>query len=185
MEQQKSLAIGHELTPETWADFVERLRNDCVGEGARDHCTADAIFIVEAKRRITAIDMDYTDNLLVFCDEREWLSPQEYWDDCDGEGRARLNAMAQAMSECNFLELNNPDKWSILGLLDDHTVTGYEEQWEYVCAHFTNDAAEAFIQRKKHDYQLGMRVYVNAQVYCWEFNAIKEAIMSGRLTLTA
>ena len=30
----------------------------------------------------------------------------------------------------------------------------------------------------------GLRVYVESQYYAWEFNVIKEAILSGRLTLT-
>jgi hypothetical protein len=45
-----SLATGAKLTPETWADFVARLKHDCRSEGVSDHCTADAIFIVQAKR---------------------------------------------------------------------------------------------------------------------------------------
>ena len=50
-----------------------------------------------------------------------------------------------------------------------------------MCAHFTQEAADAFIARKKHDFPDGLRVYVDAQTYCWEFNAIKEAILSGRI----
>ncbi|MNN59485.1 hypothetical protein D3C81_1746030 [compost metagenome] len=50
-------------------------------------------------------------------------------------------------------------------------------------AHFTKDAAEAFIRRKKHDYRHGMRVYVESQYYAWEFNVIKNAILDGRLIL--
>lgn len=180
-EAKKSLAVGSKLTAETWADFVARLRHDCVGKGAEDHCTADAIFIVEAKRRVIGIDMDHTDQWLVYCDEQEWESPQEYWDDLDDDGRANIGAKAQECSECNFLDLDESDQWHLLGGLDDHTVAGWSERWEYVCAHFTKDAAEAFIRRKNHDYKLGMRVYVDAQAYCWEFNAIKEAILAGRL----
>lgn len=178
---EKSLARGDKLTPETWANFIERLHHDCVGEGVDDHCTADAIFIVQAKRRITGIDMDYTDQWLVYCDESEWLSPQEYWDDLDDEGREDLDAKVREDSDCSFLELDELEQWDVLGGLDDHTVTGWDDRWEYVCSHFTKDSAESFIRRKKHDYQLGLRVYVDAQSYCWEFNAIKEAILSGLL----
>ena len=35
--------------------------------------------------------------------------------------------------------------------------------------------------RKMHDYRRGMRVYVEAQVYCWEFNAIIAGLMDGRI----
>ncbi|MNN73478.1 hypothetical protein D3C81_1895980 [compost metagenome] len=50
-------------------------------------------------------------------------------------------------------------------------------------SHFTKDAAEAFIRRKKHDYG-EMRVYVESQYYALEFEAIKSAILDGTLTYT-
>lgn len=121
-ESIPSLATGQALNAATWADFVQRLRYDCNGEGVRDHCTANAIFIVEARKIV-----------------------------CGLEG---------------------------------HTVTGWDEQWVYVNAHFTHAAAEAFIKRKKHDYRHGMRVYVESQYYAWEFNAIKQAILDGTLAYT-
>lgn len=179
-----SLAHGAPLSHESWADFVARLRHDCVGEGVRSHCTADAIFKVESRERIYGIDKDYTDKLAVIFDDSVWFSPQEYWDDLDEEGRAELNKVAQHWSECDFLERDEDDQWEQLGDLDDHRVTGWNESWEYVCSHFTKDAAEAFIERKRHDYRKGIRVYVDAQTHCWEYNTIKEGILQGRIDLT-
>ena len=180
-----TLATGAPLTPASWADFVTRLHHDCVGEGVADHCTRDALFIVQAKRIITGFDTDYTDQLLVDCDDSSWYSPQEYWDGCDEYERAVLNVAAQAEYEHDFLALDVSEQWEILGALPDHHVTGWHEEWEYVNSHFTKDAAEAFIKRKKHDYREGMRVCVESQYYAWEFNAVKEAILSGRLSLDA
>lgn len=177
----KSLAMGYELTAETWADFVERLRNDCVGKGVDDHCTADAIFIVQAKRRIVGIDKDYTDELMICYDESEWLSPKEYWDDLDDDGREDLDAKVRENIDCGFMDLDESEQWDVLNELHDHHVTGYADQWVYVSAHFTKDAAEEFIRRKKHDYPLGLRVYVEAQSHCWEYNTIKEAILNGNI----
>lgn len=179
-----SLAHGAPLSTESWADFVARLRHDCVGEGVRRHCTADAIFKVESRERIYGIDKDYTDKLAVIFEDSVWFSPQEYWDDLDEEGRAELNRVAQHWSECDFLERDEDDQWDQLGDLDDHRVTGWDESWEYVCSHFTKDAAEAFIERKRHDYRKGIRVYVDAQTHCWEYNTIKEGILQGRIGLT-
>jgi hypothetical protein len=71
----------------------------------------------------------------------------------------------------------------VLGELPQHTVTGWEEEWEYVNCHFTYAAAEAFIKRKKHDYR-ELRIYVDSQYWCWEFEAIKAAILNGTLTYT-
>ena len=71
--------------------------------------------------------------------------------------------------------------YSIVEQLSYHTITGWDERWEHVGTHFTKEAAEAFIARKKHDYSDGLRVYVEAQPYAWEFEAIKNAIMDGKL----
>lgn len=179
-----SLAHGAPLSPESWADFVARLHHDCVGEGVRRHCTADVIFKVESRERIYGIDKDYADNLAVIFDDSVWFSPQEYWDDLDEEGRAELNKVAQHWSERDFLERDEDDQWEQLGDLDGHRVTGWDESWEYVCSHFTKDAADAFIERKRHDYRKGIRVYADAQTHCWEYNTIKEGILQGRIGLT-
>lgn len=183
-EKPVSLAHGAPLSTESWADFVARLRHDCVGEGVHDHCTADAIFKVESRHLIYGIDKDYTDKLAVIFDGSVWFSPQEYWDDLDEEGQAALNRVAQRWSECDFLDRDEDDQWEQLGELDEHQVTGWDESWEYVCSHFTKDAAEAFIERKRHDYRKGIRVYVDAQTHCWEYNTIKEGILQGRIGLT-
>lgn len=170
------------LNEETWADFIKRLRHDCVGEGVREHATADALFVVEAKRIITGIDTDYTDQICVLCEDSIWYSPEEYWDDLDDEQQAELDA--QCDEDVAFLDLSERDQWDILRDLDDHTVTGWDSRWEYINAHFTKAAAERFIERKKHDYREGMRVFVESQYYAWEFNAIKEGILNGTITYT-
>ena len=179
-----SIAEGAKLTPETFADFVERLKYHCRGEGVIKHCTADAIFIVQKKRLINGIDPDYTDKLVICRDDWRWFSIQEYWDDLDYEDRVELNKKSQEWCDKQFMKADSSDQWYLVGEQDDHTVTGYEWEWEYVSSHFTREAAQAFIQRKKHDYTDGMRVYVDANIYCWEFNTIKEALMDGRLILS-
>lgn len=185
MTDKPSLATGADLTPETWADFVERLHYHCNGKGVDDHHTANAIFNVQARRIIYGIDRDYTDDLVVTREDCEWFSPQEYWEDADEEERADLHRLANEESGDGkgFLGLSERDQWHVLGELRDHTVTGWTESWEHVNSHFTKEAAEAFIKRKAHDYRKGLRVYVDAQIYCWEFEAIKEAIIAGRLVL--
>jgi hypothetical protein len=184
MTDKPSIATGAELTPDTWKDFVERLHHDCVGKGVENHYTADALFVVQARRINCGIDLDYTDNTLVAYDDSQWFSPKEYWDDLDEEEQEALNAKSQEEHEANFIDLDESYQWDMLSELEDHTVTGWEETWEYVNSHFTKDAAEAFIRRKKHDYRNGMRVYVESQYHAWEFNAIKQAILDGRITFT-
>lgn len=178
-----TLATGADLTPAMFEDFRQRLTHHCRGEGVRDHGTADAIFIVEAKRLVYGVSNEYTDNQVVIKGDSEWFSPQEYWDDADEEERAELDKAAQEHGDCDFLVLAPHSQWEVLGELEDHTVIGWDERWEYVNSHFTKEAAQAFIKRKAHDYPKGLRIYVDAQLYCWEWNAIKAAIMDGRLGL--
>lgn len=182
-EPLPSLATGAELNPATWADFVERLRYHCNGAGVKWHHTAAAIFTVQTKRIDYGLEIDYAEGRVVCLEDRSWFSPKEYWDDLDDEERAEIDQSLMADRECSFMDLDEDDQWDYLAECDDHTVTGWNKRWEIVNSHFTKDAAEAFIRRKKHDYG-EMRVYVESQYYAWEFEAIKEAILNGTLNYT-
>lgn len=184
MSEGKSIATGSELTAETWADFVERLTYHCRGEGVQNHCTASAIFIVQARRFIYGISDDYTDRLAIIYDDCCWHSAEKYYNDSDEAFQSMLDEKAQDEYDEEFLDLETYQQYEIIGDLEEHTVTGWDERWEFVCAHFTLEAAEAFIKRKGHDYRAGLRVYVDAQTYAWEFEAIKNAIMDGKLRFT-
>jgi hypothetical protein len=176
-----SIATGQELTAESFADFVERLRHHVNGEGVKYHYTADALFTVQAKRYIYGIDKDYTDKWAVCVEDMSWESPAEYWQDASDETRQELDAAANERSSIPFLELDESEQWDLLADLDEHNVVGFDERWDYVNAHFTKEAAEAFVARKKHDYPDGLRIYVEAQVYCWEFNEIIKGLLDGRI----
>lgn len=178
-----NLATGAGLDAATWTDFVERLRHDCNGAGVKWHHTAAAIFTVQTKRIDYGFDIDYAEGRVACHEDRSWFSPKEYWDDLDEDEQVELNDRIMADHECDFLDLDEEDQWDILGEFEDHTVTGWNQRWEIVNSHFTKEAAEAFIRRKKHDYG-EMRVYVESQYYAWEFEAIKEAILNGTLTYT-
>lgn len=178
-----SLANGANLDAATWADFVERLRHDCNGAGVKWHHTAAALFTVQTKRIDYGFEPDYAEGLVVCLQDQSWFTPVEYWEDLDEDEQAEINRATQESNECDFLELDEDDQWEFLAELDDHTVTGWNKRWEIVNSHFTKDAAEAFIRRKKHDYG-EMRVYVESQYYAWEFEAIKEAILNGTLAYT-
>jgi hypothetical protein len=179
-----SLATGSELTADTFGDFVQRLRHHVRGEGVDWHYTADALFTVQARRIIFGIDRDYSSKTAVYVDESMYFSPQEYWDENEGM-RDRLDAAAREVDEMPFLSLEEYEQWDVLADLPEHTVSRWDDRWEYVNSHFTKEAAEAFIQRKKHDYRDGLRVYVEAQIYCWEFNEIIKGLLDGRITFTA
>jgi hypothetical protein len=171
-EPLPSLATGHPLSAATWADFVQRLHYDCVGAGVHAHGTSAALFTVQTKRIDYGFDPEYAEGRVVCLEDRSWFSPKEYWDDLDEKERAELDEALQADRECGFMDMDEDDQWEYLSECDSHTVTGWNERWEIVNSHFTKDAAEAFIRRKKH------------QHYAWEFEAIKEAILDGALTYT-
>lgn len=176
-----NLATGAALTAETFNDFVQRLRHHVRGDGVDWHSTADALFTVQARRINFGIDRDYTEKWAVYVDERMYFSVLDYWGDQDDKQRARLHRLAQEHGGCGFLALSEHDQWDILADLPEHTVSGWDERWEIVNSHFTKEAAEAFIRRKKHDYRDGLRIYVEAQVYCWEFNTIIAGLLDGKI----
>lgn len=182
--KQLSIATGAPLSKETFDDFVARLKHDCVGDGVKRHYTADAIFVVQQKIRVYGVSEDYSGIRCVYRNEEMWESLDEFWTDIDDEDRLSLDIIAKNdVNDCEtgFLGLDDYNKWALLE--DDQQefiVTSYVEKWQYVNVHLTRDAADAFIKRKKHDYK-ELRVYVDSQYRCWEFNEIKNAILTGKL----
>ncbi len=180
----QSLAAGASLNRQTWGDFVLRLKNDCEGAGVSRHHTADAIFIVQAKRYTYGVDIDYGAEPVVLFEDCSYSSPKDFFEQgLEDDERQELDAKSQKEYELDFLKLDESEQRRMIQKMEGVTVTGRASRWEYVSAHFTWDAAEAFIKRKAHDYPDGLRVYAEAQTYSWEFNAIKKAIMNDRLTL--
>ena len=179
MSEKPTLARGGELTAETWADFVQRLSHDCVGEGVSDHCTANAVFVVEQLVEDVVPD-GYGGYPIIFdgCDSSQ--KPNEFFADCCDETKAKLNESCDG----SFLEADGYDQEAALkNHLPEYSLLYVRERWEFLNQHFTKDAADAFIKRKKHDYCKGLRVYVDSTYYSWELNTIKEAILAGRIGL--
>jgi len=146
-----------ELTKETFDDFITRLKFHHRGEGVREHFTCDPLFIVQSRERVVGLDSAY-------CDDYIWINAENDHAEADTRTANRLDALD-----------------------DDGRKTGawekvyYIDRWEYVSAHLTKEAAEAFIARKKHDHD-ELRVYVDCQLCCWEFNAIIEGLLDGKIT---
>lgn len=177
MSDKPSLARGAELTADTWADFVARLHHDCVGEGVRKHYTADAVFLVQKRVKVYCMEGYDGEAFEIYCDGENYTAASWY-EDLDGDDQLRLDAECSAnfLGASMFQQMNALDE-----VCPDQDVHQYTWDWETVNQHFTNDAAEAFIKRKKHDYRDGLRVYVDASTYSWELNTIKAAILSGSI----
>jgi hypothetical protein len=180
-----SIATGAELTPDTWDDFLTRLRYDCVGDGVKSHYTANAIFVVQTEKILTGFDPLYGGERLVCDDEGiKCFTPEDYYDSLDTEEAIELYYNPQRYDEyadqSEFIDWDEDDQWNAIADIDGLEVVYYVRRWEHVNTHFTQDAADAFIKRKKHDYGK-MRVYVDSQSHCWEYNTIKKAILDGQL----
>ena len=178
MSDKPSLARGAELTADTWADFVARLHHDCVGEGVRDHYTADAVFLVQ-KRVWLTVPEDCGDCIRVHTDGHD-ETIESFIEGLEPEELAALDAAVDGP----FAESDSYDMTEALAkVLPESTLYHSVGEWETVNQHFTKEAAEAFVKRKSHDYREGLRVYVDASTYSWELNTIKAAILDGRIGL--
>lgn len=182
MSTTETLATGARLTPETFADFIQRLEHHHRDDGVKWHHTADPIFTVQKHHTIYGLDLDYADGRFVALEDRVWFSPQEYWNDLEQEEREAINADCLENHETPFTSLDEDDQWSMLESFDDHTVSGYRREWQFLNAHLTKEAAEAFIARKQHDYP-PLRVYVESMYFGWEYKELMAALLDGRLVL--
>lgn len=143
-----------QLDKTTFGDFISRLRSHNRGEQVHYHCTRDHLFIVQKRVRHYGIDLKYDPQTIwVLSDDKE-LEYETY------EELRDAATEYETENECSL------DEWDFRFddeiTLNGKTVfekIGYIETWDYVCAHFTKEAAEAFISRKKHDYDK-LRVYV-------------------------
>ncbi|HDT6027589.1 TPA: hypothetical protein QHD00_002255 [Enterobacter cloacae subsp. cloacae] len=178
-----SIANGAKLTPETFADFIERLTYHHRGEGVNRHATADPIFMVQKQATIYGLTEEFGESKIVHVEDCEWDSPQEYWEDLDEQQQEELNAFCIDQCDTAFTDLDEDAQWEVLADLDGHTVCGTRKEWQNINAHFTREAAEAFIRRKQHDYP-PLRVYVESMYFGWEYQEIVRALCDGRLVLT-
>lgn len=173
-----------ELTPENFQDFIERLTYHNKGEGVEDHCTANPIFVVQSLEYVDGIDLDY--------------DPDYFWTDEEHEVKydddEMLEALKEYVADGGKIDDFDPEHDDITDHFDlyrenaivddDYNVIfrkiGYARKWRYVNAHFTREAAEAFIKRKKHDHR-ELRIWVDSQYWCPEFNAIVDGLLSGKI----
>jgi hypothetical protein len=148
-----------ELTKEIFDDFISRLRYHNQGEGVKYHCTANPIFLVQKRERVYGFDSQYIDDYI-------WINVDNDHAEADTRTAKRLDALDD--------DGRDTSPWEKVY---------YVDRWEYVSTHLTKEAAEAFIVHKKHDYAQ-LRVYVDCQVYCWEFNTIVEGLLDGKITFS-
>lgn len=127
-----------------------------IGENLRtqdNRITSDPIFLVQRKVRQTGIDPDYCDKVL-------WLD--ENWEEVSPEKHAELE-------EGWKYGLDDPEGF---------VRTGYIDRWDYVQPFFTEVAAQDFITRNGHRYDLDeLRIYVDSAYRNLEWQAVREHLM--------
>lgn len=146
------------LTKKVFDDFVDRLIHHNKGKGVEYHYTSHPIFLVQKRTRIYGFDSEYS-NQYFWC--RADRDNGEY--EADERTTKRLDALYE-----DGRDIKN---WERIYYID---------RWEYVNAHFTKEGALEFIKRKQHDYD-ELRVYVDSQYWCHEFNSIISALIEGKI----
>lgn len=111
-----------------------------------EHCTADPLFCVQECVRIHGMDSDYAE---------EWSYIDEEGNEADAEEKPALDRMA-ANGEL-------PLEW---------TKSYYIDQWRTVQTFFTQQSADAFIERRSHDYRWGLRVDIDSAYRNEEMKAV-------------
>lgn len=175
------LFTGSPLTAELFEDFITRLKHDCEGAGVAEHCTAEVIFLVEKKERLYGIDTEYAQQLAVYREDSYYHSVIEFIADYGKEFLPKLDELCLKSYGKVFKEVDEFEQLLEIGELDGFTVFGYHEHWSLVNSHFTQSSADAFVSKHGHKYGGDLRVSQESQHRSFEFNAIKNAILSGNL----
>jgi hypothetical protein len=145
------------MNKQEFDDFVARLTAENKGDRVGSHCTAHPLYIVQSLQCEYGVDPDFgTDGFVWVMDGTDYTRDE------------LIEAFTQGVDDNEIPDFSDAEK------------VCYRERWEYVSAHFTREAAVAYIDRKKHDYR-GMRIYVESRVHAHEFNSVVEALISGQI----
>lgn len=172
----QSIITGAALTAETLAEFKTRLHHDCAGAGYADHCTTQPVFVVKKLEFVYGVNLDYAEKRAIYHNEEYYHSIAEFMESASDY----LKGLIETVEE-KFHDLDEDLQFTTLAIIDHIHVIGYVEKWSYLNVHFTESAANEFIQRSAHNHPDGLKVFQESQQYCPEFNAIRNAILSGKL----
>jgi hypothetical protein len=176
-----TLFTGAPLDATLFDDFITRLRHDCIGEGVQDHCTADVIFLVEVKEHIYGIDTEFAPHLAIYSEGDYYHSVAEIMS-CHREHLIEnLDALCLKFHEKPFDEIGEDEQFVAIGEMENFEVIGYQENWKLVNSHFTQSSADEFVRKHGHKYGGKLRISQESQHRSFEFNAIKNALLDGKL----
>ncbi len=174
------ITTGAALNSKTFADFHQRL---LAAQNPANHGTSQPIFCVYTKEYIYGVDPDWHSEAEACVtdgsNETTYTDFNAYYDSLSESDQSLLDEQA---TSCGFKGLCPEDQFEAIRLAEVGYTT-YRSQIinRWVSAHFTPEAAQAFIKRKQHDYPYGLEMVVNSSYYCHEFNAIRYAFLTNNL----
>jgi hypothetical protein len=171
------------LTAETLAEFRTRLQHDCTGDGYAEHCTSSPVFVVKERRFQYDIELDYAEKKAIYFNDEYYHSIAEFMEVASDHTKELLDEVTYKALKVKFDQLEEDLQYDTLNLLSYIQIVGYVEHWNYLNVHFTQASADDFINRSRHNYPDGLKVFIESQQYCPEFNAIRNAILSGKLVI--
>ncbi|HBI8868567.1 TPA: ead/Ea22-like family protein, partial [Acinetobacter baumannii] len=150
------------FTPETWAEFTQQLKNSWENDNAG---TDSPIFVVQSKNIVWGLDpasdsVEIT-NIVDVDQESKYKSVEEFFDSLKAAEKHDLNGLAIDEEDELFLDAKVSTQINILSEWNERNVYICHGKyfWEDINCHLTRSAAEAFINRKSHDYG-ELRVFV-------------------------
>jgi hypothetical protein len=170
--------------------LIERLRywNESE-EGINSHGTDSPIFEVKEKVRVYGYDSDYSDYFEFGKDDCYHDSVSDFLESIDEDQEdyiiKTINEWWESYFGKKIKSLKEVPENSLLdSLIDlcDYRKVYYNEDWKHVNSHLTREAAQAFINRKKHDYR-ELRIWVDSLYWCWEFKDLIKGLVSGEIVL--
>jgi hypothetical protein len=179
----QSIITGAALTAETLAEFKTRLQHDCTGDGYAEHCTTQPVFVVKELRFQYDIELEYAEKKAIYFDDEYYHSIAAFMEVANDHTKELLDEVSLKALKLKFDQLDEDLQYSTLNLLEYIQIVGYVEHWRYLNVHFTQAAADEFIGQSRKNYPDGLQVFIESQQYCPEFNAIRNAILSGKLVI--
>ena len=148
----------------TLTRMAERLRTQ------DNRATADPLFIVQEEERIWGLDPSWLDDDSYYI----WhdVEDPEYSYESDAE---LLDEVRKDDSSIEELELPHYDDKMELGGRTYRRIY-YAVRFKFVCAHFTEAAAQTYIDENGHRLK-NPRVYVTSQYRCDEWNAVRQMLL--------
>lgn len=121
-----------------------------------NRATTHPLFLVQQQTRVAGMDSGWAD-------QWEWIDDEGDWSGGTFEVRAEIKENHDLDSVCASIDPSNYG----------YTRVHYLEHWTFVTAHFTETAAQRYINANAHNLR-DPRIYAASQYRCHEWIAVVE-----------